>query len=76
MPVTYLKKSIKSEGTDSGSVADSVKSILDSIELGREECALKYRREFDKYDGNVVLSREEIEIASRVVPQKLKDDIK
>ena len=37
---------------------------------------MRYAAKFDKYDGNVVLTRAEIEAAAAKVPEKLKQDIK
>lgn len=72
----YLKKAPKTSSTDAGDVSAKVQAILNDIESGREDAALKYAKEFDRYEGNIVLTREEIEAASALVPQKLKDDIR
>jgi len=48
---------------------------LNDIETGGEEACLKFRDQFDKYDGNVVLTAEEIQAACDQVPEKLKRDI-
>ena len=48
---------------------------MNDIEAGGDEAALAYAAKFDKYDGNVVLTAEEIEAASALVPEKLKSDI-
>lgn len=72
----YLKKAPKTSATDAGDVSAKVQSFLNDIESGREDAALKYAKEFDRYEGNIVLTREEIDAASAKVPQKLKDDIR
>ena len=72
----YLKKAPKTSATDAGDVSAKVQSILNDIEGGREDAALKYAKEFDRYEGNIVLTREEIDAAAAKVPQKLKDDIR
>ncbi|MEM8540475.1 MAG: histidinol dehydrogenase [Pseudomonadota bacterium] len=72
----YLKKAPKTSATDAGDVSAKVQSILNDIESGREDAALKYAKEFDRYEGNIVLTREEIDAAAARVPQKLKDDIR
>ena len=51
-------------------------AILDEIETGGESAALRYAARFDRYDGNVVLTRDEIDAAASQVPQRLKDDIR
>ena len=75
MPRTYLKKATKTAVTDAGDVRETVQGILDEIEQGGDEAALRYAAKFDQYDGNILLSEEEIETACAAVPQKLKDDI-
>ena len=71
----YLKKAAKTAQTDSSSVHETVTGILSDIEARGEEAAREYAAKFDKYEGSVILSAEEIEAASTRVPQKLKDDI-
>ena len=75
MAPTYLKKADKTAMTDASDVRDIVQGILDDIEKGGDEAALKYATKFDNYEGSILLSEEEIAAASAKVPQKLKDDI-
>ena len=76
MTVTYLKKATKHSTDDAGDVRDTVQAILDEIEAGGDAAAMQYAAKFDRYDGNVVLTRDEIDAAATAVPQKLKDDIR
>lgn len=76
MTVTYLKKATKHSTDDAGDVRDTVQVILDEIEAGGDAAAMQYAAKFDRYDGNVVLTRDEIDAAATAVPQKLKDDIR
>ena len=76
MTVVYLKKAARHAADDASDVAAAVAAILNEIEAGGEPAALRYAAEFDRYDGNVVLARDEIEAAAEQVPQKLKDDIR
>lgn len=76
MIIDYLKKADRKSTDDAGDVNATVKAILDDIETGGDEAALRYAAKFDKYDGNVVLTRDEIDAASQKVSQKLKDDIR
>jgi sulfopropanediol 3-dehydrogenase len=71
----YLKKAARTSTDDAGDVRDIVQKILDEIEAGGDDAARKYAAQFDKYDGNIVLTRDEIDAAAAKVPQKLKDDI-
>jgi len=75
MAPTYLKKADKTAMTDASDVRDIVQGILDDIEKGGDDAALKYAAKFDNYDGSILLSDEEIAAACAKVPQKLKDDI-
>ena len=75
MKRTYLKKASKTARTDATDVRETVQGILDEIEAGGDEAAMGYAAKFDQYEGNILLSDEEIEAACAKVPQKLKDDI-
>lgn len=71
----YLKKAARTARTDAADVRDTVQSILDDIERGGDAAALEYAAKFDRYEGNTILTRDEIEAAAAKVPQRLKDDI-
>lgn len=75
MSLEYLKKAELTAESDSGDVREIVQNILSDIEKGGDGAALQYARKFDKYDGNIELTEEEIETACAAVPQQLKDDI-
>ena len=76
MAITYLKEAARRSTDDAGDVRDTVQKILDEIEAGGDDAARKYAAQFDKYDGNIVLTKDEIAAAADRVPQKLKDDIR
>ena len=71
----YLKKATLTAASDASDVHAIVKGILDEIEAGGDEKALEYARKFDKYEGNTILTKEEIEAACALVPEKLKQEI-
>ncbi|MEJ5218278.1 histidinol dehydrogenase [Cognatishimia sp. D5M38] len=75
MARNYLKKAALTSRSDAGETTAIVAGILADIEERGEEAALEYAKKFDKYDGNVQLTPEEIEAASALVPEKLKEDI-
>ena len=52
-----------------------MQGILDDIEVGGDAKALEYAAKFDKYGGNILLARDEIDAAKALVPDKLKRDI-
>ncbi|MEM9030452.1 MAG: histidinol dehydrogenase [Pseudomonadota bacterium] len=72
----YLKKAPKTAVTDAGDNQAAVQAILGEIEQNGEEAARAYAAKFDKYDGNIVLTRDEIVQAAAKVPSRLKDDIR
>ncbi len=76
MALDYLKKAPKTSQTDASDVSETVQKILNDIEQGGEAVARDYAAKFDKYDGNIVLTRDEIDAATAAVPEKLKDDIR
>ena len=71
----YLKKADKTAQTDASDVHDTVVNILNDIEARGDEGAREYAAKFDKYNGNVLLTPDEIEAAIAKVPAKLKADI-
>ncbi|WP_438956642.1 histidinol dehydrogenase [Cognatiyoonia sp.] len=76
MTRTYLKKATLTAQSNASDVSETVKSILDDIEAGGDTSALEYAAKFDGYEGNILLTKEEIEAAIAKVPEKLKADIR
>ena len=71
----YLKKATLTPTSDAGETHDIVSKILGEIEEGGDQVALDYAARFDKYDGSVLLSDDDIAAASALVSEKLKADI-
>ncbi|MEO0774515.1 MAG: histidinol dehydrogenase, partial [Pseudomonadota bacterium] len=71
----YLKKATLTSTSHASDVSETVRTILDDIEAGGDAKALEYAAKFDQYEGNVVLTRDEITAAASLVPEKLKRDI-
>ena len=71
----YLKKATLTAKSDASEVHETVKTILNDIEAGGDAKAMEYAAKFDRYEGNVILTQEEIEAACAMVPDKLKQDI-
>ena len=71
----YLKKAQLTAKSNASEVHETVKNILTDIEAGGDEKAKEYASKFDQYQGNIILTDEEIEAASELVPAKLKKDI-
>ncbi len=75
MPREYLKKATLTSMSDAADVRATVLEILEDIEAGGDAKALEYATKFDRYEGNVILTPEDIERASAEVPEQLKQDI-
>ena len=75
MSRVYLKKAQLTPKSNASEVHETVKNILADIESGGDEKAKEYASKFDQYQGNIILTDEEIEAASELVPAKLKKDI-
>ena len=75
MSVEYLKKAAKTAATDDQQVGKTVADMLAAIEAGGEEKAVAFAREFDRWDGDIVVSADSMAAAADRVPQRLKDDI-
>ncbi len=75
MTIEYLKKAEKSSSTGEDDTRKIVAEMLAEIEAGGEAKAIEYAKKLDNYDGNIVVTAEEIESASARVSQQVKDDI-
>ncbi|QXT39025.1 histidinol dehydrogenase [Gymnodinialimonas ceratoperidinii] len=71
----YLKKAPLTSASDASDVQETVRTILADIEAGGDDKAREYAAKFDNYEGNIILTPEEIEAAAALVPEKLKADI-
>jgi len=75
MAIKYLKKASKTPSTDDHETRANVQKILNDLEIRREKGIKEISKKFDKYEGEVVVSKEKIEEAGKKVDQKTKDDI-
>ena len=76
MSRVYLKKAKLTPKSNASEVHETVKNILADIESGGDATAKEYASKFDQYQGNIILTDGEINAASDLVPEKLKNDIK
>lgn len=76
MSVQYLKKAEKTAATGEQDVRETVQTILNEIEAGGDDKAREYAAKFDKWDGDIVVSQDDIAAAGDKVSDRLKDDIK
>ena len=75
MAVKYLKKASKNPSTDDYKTRASVQKILIDLEKRREKGIKEITKKFDKYEGEIVLSKDKIDEAIKKVDQKTKDDV-
>ena len=75
MPIKYLEKAIKTPSSDDNKTRAAVQSILNDIEKRREESIKEITKKFDNYEGEIIVSKEKIEEATKKVDQKTKDDV-
>ena len=76
MAIKYIKKAAKTPETDDYKTQAAVQDILNDIAKRKEESLKELNKKFDKYEGEVIVSKEKIEEAIKKVDQKTKDDVK
>lgn len=75
MTVTYLKKATKTPASETGTARKVVDEMLATIEKGGEQAVRDYALKLDKWDGDIVVTEEEIARRTAEIPQSIKDDI-
>jgi sulfopropanediol 3-dehydrogenase len=75
MAIKYLKKSPKTSSTDDKKTAVIVEGLLNDIDKSKEQGCIDLTKKFDKYDGQIIVSKEKIEEIKKNLDQKTKDDI-
>ena len=75
MAIKYLKKANKTSSTDDQKTKEIVEKILKDLEKSKEGGCIELTKKFDKYEGEIIVSKEEIEKIKKELDQKTKDDI-
>ena len=75
MTITYLKKSPKTSSTDDTKTTCIVQDLLKDLDNTKEQGCIDLTKKFDKYNGEIVVSKERIEEIKKSLDQKTKDDI-
>tara|TARA_E500000331_G_scaffold92544_2_gene88637 strand:- start:1873 stop:3159 length:1287 start_codon:yes stop_codon:yes gene_type:complete len=75
MTIKYLKKSPKTSSTDDKKTREIVQKLLDDLKKSREDGCKQLTKKFDKYDGDIIISKERINEIKKSLDQKTKDDI-
>jgi len=76
MTIKYLKKATKTASTDDTKTKEIVQNLLRELEKSKEEGCKELTKKFDKYEGEIIVSKEKIEDIKKQLDQKTKDDIK
>ncbi len=76
MTISYLKKATKTASTDDTKTKEIVQNLLKELEKSKEEGCKELTKKFDKYDGEIIVSKEKIEDIKKKLDQKTKDDIR
>mgnify|MGYP001295428310 FL=1 len=75
MTIKYLKKANKTSSTDDQKTKEIVEKILKDLEKSKEDGCIELTKKFDKYEGEIIVSKEKIEKIKKELDQKTKDDI-
>ena len=75
MTTTYLKKASKSPETETATAQKVVTEMLAEIGANGEAAVRRYAKQLDAWDGDIVLSRGEIDRRAAEVPATVKRDI-
>ncbi len=75
MSIEFLKRATKTPESETGSARLVVAEMLAQIAARGEEAVREYARKLDRWDGEIVVSREEIERRARDIPEAIKRDI-
>ena len=75
MTIKYIKKAIKTPSTDDDKTRILVQNILKELEIKKENGCRELTKKFDKYEGEIIVSKEQIEKIKKTLDQKTKDDV-
>ena len=76
MPIRFLKTAPGQPPQTASDTADTVQLMLARLRAGGAQVALEYARQLDNWQGEISVSRAQIDQAIAQVPQVLKDDIR
>ncbi len=71
----YLKKAHKTAETNALEAQNVVNEMLNNIEKDGEQAVRDYASKLDNWNGDILLTDDEIESITAEVPQNVKDDI-
>ncbi|MBA4788786.1 MAG: histidinol dehydrogenase [Rhizobiales bacterium] len=75
MTIEYLKRATKTPDTETGTAREVVTTMLAEIEQRGEDAVRDYALKLDKWDGPILVTREEMERRAAEVPEGVRRDI-
>ncbi|WP_127092168.1 histidinol dehydrogenase [Aquabacter cavernae] len=75
MTIEYLKRATKTPETETGTAREVVTAMLAEIEQRGEDAVRDYALKLDKWDGPIIVTREEMERRAAEVPEGVRRDI-
>lgn len=75
MTIQYLKSSQQRAETAQSDVRETVETLLAEIQSGGEDKIRELALRFDKWDGDIVVSKEKMRAAKSQIPDQVKKDI-
>ena len=75
MTLDYLKRAGKTSDAETNTAQKVVAEMLAAISSGREAAVRDYALMLDKWSGEILVSREQIERQARAIPEGVKRDI-
>lgn len=75
MAITYLKKASKTPETESATAQAVVTEMLAEIGAHGEDAVRAYAKKLDQWDGDIVMTRAEIDRRAAEVPSQVRRDI-
>jgi sulfopropanediol 3-dehydrogenase len=75
MSIVYLKRASKTPETETATARQVVTEMLAAIQAEGEAAVRRYARDLDRWEGDIIVSREEIERRAAEVPAQVRRDI-
>ena len=67
MAIKYLKKAPKTASTDDAKTREIVQKLLKDLETSKETGCKELTKKFDKYEGDIIVSKERIEEIAKML---------
>lgn len=75
MAIDFVKRATKTPETETGTAQEVVTTMLAEIGRRGEDAVRDYALKLDKWDGPILVTREEMEVRAREVPESVRRDI-